>query len=150
MQTKRTNRFLFSIDNDPTTKLLVKSAPRPSVNFDEIEIPHINKFRYEAGRARFDPLNITLMDYVAPSSAQYISEWLASQTESWTGRMGYSVFYRRSCTLEVLGAVNDVVERWDYFNCFIISSDFGEMTWDSEEPVQINLSIRYDDYKHRF
>jgi len=150
LQTKHTNRFLFSIDGDPTTKLLVKEAPRPSVSFEDIEIPHINKYRYEIGRPRYESLNITMMDYVTPSTAQYVSAWLATQSETWTGKMGYSIFYRRRCTLEVMGGVNDVVERWDYFNCHIVSADFGTMSWDSEEPVQINLSIRYDDFIHRF
>lgn len=47
---KLQNRFLFSFEEDPTTKLFVRSASRPSMTFNEVRIPHINKWRYEKGK----------------------------------------------------------------------------------------------------
>jgi hypothetical protein len=149
-QAKHTNQFLFSVDEDPTVKLLCKSASRPSVTFSEIQIPHINKFRYEAGRPTYDPLNITLLDYIVPSTSQYVTAWLATQGEIFTGRMGYSAFYRRKATLELVDPVGAVIEKWDYFNCFILTANFGEVSWDNEQAMEITLSIRYDDVIQRF
>lgn len=147
---KLQNRFLFSFEEDPTTKLLVRSASRPSITFNEVRIPHINKWRYEKGKGEYDPLNITLLDYVTPSSAQTVMEWLTFHSEMYTGRDGYPSFYRKTCTLETLGPTNDVVERWDYLNCFITSADFGQMDWETDQQVEINLTIRYDDVLLRF
>ena len=149
-QSKLANRFLFSLEEDPTTKLFVRSATRPSINFNEVRIPHINKWRYEKGKAEYDPLNITLNDYVNPSTSQVIMEWLQFHSEMFSGRDGYSAFYRKTCTLETLGPAGDVVERWDYLNCFILSADFGQMDWETDTQIEINLQIRYDDCILRF
>lgn len=147
---KLSNRFLFSFENDPTTKLLVRSASRPSMSFNEVRIPHINGWRYEKGKGEYDPLNITLLDYVTPSSAQIVQEWLLLHAEKFTGRDGYPQFYRKTCTLETLGPAGDVVERWDYLNCFITTVDFGQMDWETDQQVEITLTIRYDDVLLRF
>ncbi len=72
------------------------------------------------------------------------------QGEIYSGRMGYSAFYRRKCTLETLGNVGDVVSKWEFYNCFIVSADFGEMSWENEAPAQIQLTIRYDDAVMKF
>jgi len=149
-QSKHSNQFLFSVDDDPTVKLLCTQASRPTVSFSEIAIPHINKTRYEAGRPTYEPLNISLIDYIVPSTSQYVSAWLATQGEIFTGRMGYSAFYRRKCTLELLDPVGAVIEKWDYLNCFLLSANFGEVSWENEQPMQIQLSIRYDDVIQRF
>lgn len=143
--TKRQNRFVFSIDDDPTVQLSCKGTARPSVNNNEIRIPHINKVRYEKGLTEYDPLNLTFYDWVVPSTSQYLMEWLMMHSETKVGRDGYPSFYRRQCTLEMLGPSNDVVERWEYYNCFITSAQFGDVTWESDQAVEINVTIRYDD-----
>lgn len=142
---KTQNRFTFSIDDDPTVKLSCKGSARPSVNNNEIRLPHINKVRYQKGLTEYDPLNITLYDWVVPSTAQYVMEWLAMHSETITGRDGYEAFYRRQCTLELTGPATDVIERWEYYNCFITNASFGDVTWESDQPLEINLTIRYDD-----
>lgn len=147
---KLTNRFFFSFEEDPTTKLLCRSVNRPSLNFNDVRVPHPNKTRYEKGKGEHDPVNVTLLDYVTPSSAQFVEEWVKTHSEMITGRDGYSAFFRRTCTIEVFGPVGDVVERWDYLNCKINSVDYGALDWDSDEPVQITLTVRYDDYVLRF
>lgn len=147
---KTANRFFFSFEEDPTTKLLVRGAGRPSGSFSEIRIPHPNKVRYQSGRVEYEPVNLTLMDYVAPSAAQFVQEWLLTHSESYTGRDGYPAFYRRQCAIELFGASGDVIERIDYLNCKINSFDFGTTDFDSEEPLQITLTVRYDDYILRF
>ena len=141
----KSHRFLFSIDADPTVKLICKSASRPSINNAEVQINHINKTRYIAGKTTYDPLQITLYDYITPSTAQLLMAWQVTHTESKTGRSGYEAFYRRTATLEILGGAGDVVQVWKYYNCFITNINFGEMSWDNDAVMEIPVTIRYDD-----
>lgn len=143
---KRANQFLFSIDSDPTWKLACKSATRPSINNGEIQINHLNKTRYIKGKTTFDPLQITLYDYITPSISQLLMSWQILHSETKTGRDGYEAFYRRTATLEVLGSVGDVVEVWKYYNCFITNVNFGEMNFDTDDVMTIPVTIRYDDF----
>lgn len=147
---KLSNRFHFSIGDDPTTKLLVRGAPRPTVNNNEVRIAHLNTVHYQKGRTEFDPLNITLYDFVAPSSTQKIMEWLAFHSEWSTGRDGYPAFYQKDCTMEIEGPAGDIVEKWIYRNCMITTANFGDFDWDNDTPVEINLTIRYQYPEFKF
>ena len=55
---------------------------------------------------------MTLFDPITPSGAQAVMEWVRLHHESVTGRDGYSDFYKKDLTINVLGPVGDVVSEW--------------------------------------
>ena len=55
---------------------------------------------------------MTLFDAITPSGAQSVMEWVRLHHESVTGRDGYSDFYKKDMTVNVLGPVGDVVSEW--------------------------------------
>jgi hypothetical protein len=72
-------------------------------------------------------------------------EWIRLGHESVTGRDGYSDFYKKDLTVNVLGPVGDKVEEWTLKGAFITSADFGELDWsDSGEAMTINLTLSVD------
>ena len=44
----------------------------------------------------------------------------------------------------MLGPVGDKVEEWTLKGAWIKDANFGEMSWESNEPNDITLSLRYD------
>jgi hypothetical protein len=143
----KSDRFLFSLDSDPTIKLVCKSATRPSINNTEIEINHINKKRYILGKTTYDPLQIILYDYITPSISQLLMAWQVTVHEAKSGRSGYDAFYNRTATLEILGPAGDVVQVWKYFNCKPTTINFGELNWDNDTVMEIPVTIRYDEFE---
>ena len=97
---KTANRFVMEIDGIPA--FLVKTMARPSINFETITLDHINVKRYVKGKA-WQPINVTLYDPIVPSGAQSVMEWVRLHHESVTGRDGYSDFYKKDITFNVLG-----------------------------------------------
>ena len=71
-------------------------------------------------------------------------EWVRLHHESVTGRDGYADFYKKNVTFNVLGPVGDVVEEWELKGCYIQSANFGDMAFDTSDPVEITLTLRYD------
>ena len=136
------NRFIMYIEGIPA--YLIKAANRPSITFEQIELDHINTKRYVKGKGTWDELEITLYDPIVPSGAQAVMEWVRLHKESVTGRDGYSDFYKKDITFNVLGPVGDKVEEWTLKGAFIGSANFGDMSWDSNEPADISLTLRYD------
>ena len=55
---------------------------------------------------------MTLYDPITPSGAQAVMEWIRLHHESVTGRDGYSDFYKKDLTINVLGPVGDIVSEW--------------------------------------
>jgi hypothetical protein len=136
------HRFIMYIEGVPA--YLIKAAARPQITFEEIALDHINVKRYVKGKGDWQNLNITLYDAIVPSGAQAVMEWVRLHKESVTGRDGYSDFYKKDITINVLGPVGDKVEEWTLKGAWIKEANFGEMSWETNEPMDITLTLRYD------
>ena len=139
---KLKNRFVMSIDGIPA--YLIKTANRPSISFEEVELNHMNVKRYVKGKATWETIEITMYDPVVPSAAQAAMEWIRLSHESVTGRDGYSDFYKKDVDFQVLGPVGDVVEQWKLKGTWIQSANFNDLDFSSSDPVDISLTLRYD------
>jgi hypothetical protein len=65
--------------------------------------------------------------------------------ESVTGRDGYSDFYKKDLTFNVIGPVGDIVSEWIIKGAVITSVNFGEYNWDSDgEAVNIQVEVQPD------
>ena len=107
---KLQNRYVFQIDGIPA--YMVKATNRPKIAFEEVELKHMNVSRFIKGKGTWEAIDITLYDPVVPSAAQAVMEWVRLGHESVTGRDGYSDFYKKDCSIQVLGPVGDIVEEW--------------------------------------
>ena len=139
---KTKNRFVMYIESIPA--YLIKTANRPQITFEEIVLDHINVKRYVKGKGEWQPLALTLYDPIVPSAAQSVMEWVRLSHESVTGRDGYSDFYKKDVTFNMLGPVGDVVEEWVLKGTFIESANFGDLDYASTDPAEIELTLKYD------
>ena len=139
---KTKNRFIMYIEGVPA--YLIKTANRPQIQFEEIVLDRINVKRYIKGKGAWQPIDITLYDPVVPSAAQSVMEWVRLGHESVTGRDGYSDFYKKDVTFNMLGPVGDIVEEWKLVGTYIETADFGPMDYASSEPAEITLTLKYD------
>ena len=124
---------------------LIKTANRPTIAFETIELDHINVKRFVKGKGSWEELEITLYDPVVPSAAQAVMEWVRLSHESVTGRDGYSDFYKKDVTINVLGPVGDKVEEWVLKGCFIQTANFNDLDFaNGTDVADISLTLRYD------
>ena len=123
----------------------VKTMARPSITFEEIALNHINTTRYIKGRGTWETMEVTLYDPIVPSGAQAVMEWVRLHKESVTGRDGYSDFYKKEITFNVLGPVGDKVEEWVLKGAFLTAANFNDLSMDDGAAMaEISLTIRYD------
>jgi len=139
---KRKNRWVLMIEG--IDAYIIKTAARPQITTEEVEIPFINSRRYLAGKTTFSQMNVTLHDPIAPSGAQQVMEWIRLHFESVSGRSGYADFYKRDIQLKMLDPVGTVVELWDIKGAFITDANFNEVTYEDGAPVEIALTLRFD------
>ena len=139
---KMSNRFIMEIDGIPA--YLIKTAARPQLQLNSVALDHINVKRYVKGKAEWQPVTVTLYDPIVPSGAQAVMEWVRLHHESVTGRDGYSDFYKKDITFNVLGPVGDKVEEWTLKGAFIESTDFSDLNYSEATPAEISLTLRYD------
>jgi len=120
---KRKNRWVLMIEG--LDAYIVKTAARPTVTTEEVEIPFMNSRRYIAGKTTFGTISVTIHDPIAPSGAQQAMEWIRTCYESVSGRAGYADFYKRDIQLKLLDPVGTVVELWDIKGAFCTEVNFG-------------------------
>lgn len=139
---KRKNRFVLMIEG--IDAYLVKTAARPTVATEEIEVPFMNSRRYLAGKTSFETMALTLHDPIAPSGAQQVMEWVRTHFEPVSGRSGYADFYKRDIQLKMTDPVGTVVELWDIKGAFLTNVTFGDLSYEDHLLSEITLTIRYD------
>jgi hypothetical protein len=139
---KRKNRWILMIEG--IDAYIIKTSARPTISTEEVEVPFINSRRYLAGKTTFGTIAVTLHDPIAPSGAQQVMEWVRTHFESVSGRSGYADFYKRDIQLKMLDPVGTVVELWDIKGAFITSANFGELGYDGDDILEIQLDLRFD------
>ncbi len=139
---KRQFRWVLAIEG--IDAFIVKTATRPNISIEEVEIPYINHKRYIAGKASFETMSITLHDPIAPSGAQQVMEWVRTHFESVSGRAGYADFYKRDIQLKMLDPIGTVVELWDVKGAFLTAADFGSLDYGASDPTEISITVRFD------
>ena len=132
------NRFILYVDGIPS--YLIKGVGAVTVEMGEIKLNHINVYRKIKGKANWSDLSMTLYDPITPSGAQSVMEWVRLHHESVTGRDGYSDFYKKDLTINVLGPVGDVVSEWIIKGAFIKTASFGDMNYD-EDTTAMNITM---------
>ena len=140
---KVANRFIMYVAGIPS--YMIKEIGELKIEQGEIVLNHINTYRKVKGKAKWGDLTMTLYDPITPSGAQAVMEWVRLHHESVTGRDGYSDFYKKDLTINVLGPVGDVVSEWIIKGAFIKDATFKGYNWDTEAEAQtITLTIAMD------
>ena len=140
---KQANRFILYADGIPTW--MIKGVSAINLTQGEVVLNHINVYTKVKGKTKWSDLTMTLFDPITPSGAQAVMEWVRLHHESVTGRDGYSDFYKKDLTIDVLGPVGDIVSEWVIKGAFIKGGNFGEYNWDTENTaVNIELTLGMD------
>jgi hypothetical protein len=142
---KRKTRWIMMIEG--IDAFLLKSAARPTYTTEEVELPWINSRRYVAGSTKFNTVQVTLYDPIAPSGAQQVVEWVRLHLETVSGRAGYADFYKRDIQLKLVDPVGTVIELWDGKGAFITEANLGELDYEGNaDPLMIQLTLRADNW----
>lgn len=137
------HRFVMYMDNIPA--FMVKNVKAPSFTDSVIKLDHINSYRKIRGKREWQDMDMTLYTPIAPSGAQAVMEWARLGYETVTGRAGYSDFYKKDLTLNILGPVGDVVGEWIIKGAFLSKGDFGQFDWTSTDGlVDTAITITMD------
>jgi hypothetical protein len=140
---KQQNRFIMYVDGIPA--YLIKGVSAVTLTQEEVVLNHINVLRKVKGKSKWSNITMTLFDPVTPSGAQAVMEWVRLHHESVTGRDGYSDFYKKDLTIDVLGPVGDIVSEWIIKGALITDANFGDYNWDTENTaVNITMTVQPD------
>ena len=149
-------RFRVTLENfgvsTPTTELTkqVMDITRPTVSFDPMEIPIYNSKVYLAGKHTWAPITLNLREDGNNNVQKLVGEQLQKQfdcMEQASANSGQD--YKFVTRIEILDGGNgatgvNVLETWECYGCFITEANYNSLAYANNEPVNITLSMQYD------
>lgn len=141
--------FGVSNETQELTKQVI-DATRPSVQFEQIELPVYNSRVYLAGKHSWQPVNITLRDDVNGNVAKLVGEQLQKQFDFFEQSSAASgIDYKFVQRIEILDGGNGantptVLETWELYGCYLTSVEYGTLAYANNDPATIVLNIQYD------
>ena len=149
-------RFRVTFENfgvsQPTTELTkqVMDFKRPTLTFDPVEIPIYNSRVYYAGKPTWETVTCTLRDDSAGEVTRRVGEQLQKQFDFMEqSSAATGIDYKFITKFEVLDGGNGAtepttLETWEMYGCFLTSVDYANAEYSSNDPMTIQLTIRYD------
>jgi hypothetical protein len=149
-------RFRASFENfgisTPRTEMTkqVMNITRPAVTFEESMIEIYNSKVYLAGKHTWDPITVNLRDDVNGGVTKLCGEQIQKQFDFMEQSSASSgIDYKFVTRFELLDGGNgantpNVLETWELYGCFVQNINYNDLDYASQEPVQITMSIRFD------
>lgn len=131
------------------TKQIVSFA-RPTVSFGDIVVDIYNSKVKLAGKPEWGDVSVVLRDDAPGNVTKLVGEQVQKQFDFMEQSSAASgIDYKFITRLEMLDGGNGVneptvLETWELYGCYIQSAAYGDMNYSSNEPVQITLTLKYD------
>lgn len=141
--------FGVSAEKTELTKQVV-DIKRPSVNFNPITVDVYNSKVYLQGKPEWQETTINLRDDAAGNVSKLVGEQIQKQFDfAEQSSAASGIDYKFLLRYEVLDGGNGanqptVLETWELYGAMISQVDYGDMAYSSNDPVQIALTIRFD------
>lgn len=145
----------------PVDEYFVKVAARPSLTIEEQPINFLHGRMYLPGKAEWDTMTITYYDIGTSgqggsgltSSMETLYSWLASvynftdpvKLEQSSSAAGYGALGR----LTLYDGCGAAMEQWIMKKMFPTAVNFGDLAYDSNEEVTIELTVRFSEVEYK-
>jgi hypothetical protein len=141
----------FGVTNE-TNELTkqVMDIKRPSVNFNPVTIDVYNSKVYLQGKPEWQETTINLRDDATGAVSKLVGAQIQKQFDFMEQASAASgINYKFQLTYDILDGGNGnttptVLESWELDGCFLTSVDYGDMNYNSNDPVTIAMTLRFD------
>ena len=138
--------------NERSTKLTqnVMNVSRPKVNYEEVMIDSYNSKVYVQGKHAWDPITLVIRDDISNSVARLVGAQNQRQLNHFEQTSPIAgEDYKFTMQIEVLdGSSIDAMEVWNLEGCFLTNVDYSDSDYSATDPVQIIMTVRYDNATH--
>lgn len=136
--------FAPGLQWDTTLRLALASFSLPKNETQPQMIPYLNEVRKFAGQTMFADINVTFHDYVERQTASVLWAWRFKIHDPRTGIRGLKSEYARQGYIEQFAPDGTRTIRYECFNIWPASVDFGEIDMASDEPIRIGCNFVVD------
>jgi len=124
----------------------VQSANRPQIQHNSTPIHSYNNIMYIPHKPEWQSINITVRDDVNNSVSALIGAQLQKQMNHFDQTSALAgINFKFTTILETLdGGNQNTLENWYLEGCYLETVNYEQFSYDSSDPMTIELTIRYD------
>lgn len=164
---RRAHRFLLTLPNLASAdgkysyqQYLAKTAGKPSYQVTATEHKFLGNTYYYPGIVTWQPVNIQIVNAVNPDGNQILMDALAGsgylnptdQEDTFFNPARAPSTVNKAAALRVVGDVviqelsgeGGEIGKWTLQNSFITDVKFGDLTYDNDDLLNIDITFRYD------
>ena len=148
----RVNFLNFGVDATGGLSLTkqVIDCSRPNLSFAEIPLQVYNSTLKIAGKHTWADMTVNIRDDASGSVSKAVGQQLQKQmdfVEQASAATGQD--YKFQTNIEILDGGNGtatpvVLETWECYGCFLLSANYNNLNYATNDAVTIQLSIRFD------
>ena len=150
---KRAYRWtvLLGTDRNNLAHFVAKKVTKPSFTVTETAHSYLNHKFYYPGRLEWNTVTLTLADAIFPNSAEVVRNMLEDSGYQLPDRGNYGTIGKAK-SVGALGVVQitqhdsegKAGEHWKLHNAWIKDAKFGDLDYESDDMLEVELEIRYD------
>ena len=143
----------FGVQGGPVTEMTkqVIDFTRPTVTFDQIDLPIYNSTLKMAGKHSWGDVTCNLRDDAGANVQQLVGSQLQKQLDFFEmASAAAGADYKFTTKFEVLDGGNGAVaptvllESWELYGCYLKEVNYGDANYATSEAMTIALSITFD------
>lgn len=112
----------------------LKSKPSITLGTEKV-----NGSSYVAGKAKWNPIEITIIDSIGPGNCTEFLKWINFFEKKYYDNYAYACNFKKNITLSQTDPVGIVLERWTFTKCYLNNRE--NIISDLEN---LNLTINFD------
>ena len=140
----------FGVEASTELTKQVSDVTRPTVTFEEFEIPIYNSKVKLAGKPNWGDVTLNLRDDANGQVQKIVGQQVQKQfdfMEQASARSG--IDYKFQLNIEMLDGGNgnfeaNILEKWELYGCYVGEVNYGEANYGTNEPMTVALTIKYD------
>jgi|TARA_R110000744_G_scaffold44833_1_gene99845 hypothetical protein len=164
---RRSHRFLLSLPNLVSTneafryeQYLAKSVTKPSYSVSEAEHKFLGNTYYYPGVVTWNTVQATIVNAISPDGNKILYDALANsgylrpdiqedvftnpaQAPGTVNKQG-AVTALGNVVIEELSGQGGLVGTWSLNNAFITEATFGDLSYEDDSLLNIEITFRYD------
>lgn len=131
--------------------LFLKTAARPSITIEDIELNFLNDRTWIPGKAAWEPITVTYLDNNQNGTVDLL-KWLANVFD-FTNPTGKTMSSRREdycgeATIIMWDGCGNPMETWTLYDAWPQAINFGDLDYGSSDIAEIELTLRYSQVKY--
>lgn len=120
------------------------SVKIPNTSNPPMPVPHLNEDRKYAGKAVYEDIQVTLIDYIDVDVAIQLQNWRQKVSNPNNGKIGWKRTYAGNGFVYLFGPNGQGLRSWEVIGIWPSAMDPGQIDQSGGDTIKVNITFAVD------